>query len=122
MMADLTMVDCPRFERCSANKCPLDPKWRKRIHVNGERVCFYAREAVKDGAAARFKGRADEGIYLRAVEMLSEPQNHGAPIRHALDDAARSGSTLDRPLPIRRSLNDGSRVMQRAATEARAHG
>lgn len=48
------MRQCPKFETCSANLCPLDPDWEKRRHVNGDPICIYMRESVKHGAALRF--------------------------------------------------------------------
>lgn len=48
------MRQCPKFDTCSANLCPLDPDWEKRRHVNGDPICFYMRESVKHGAFIRF--------------------------------------------------------------------
>ena len=46
--------DCPRYDRCSANVCPLDAGWRKRTHVRGDEVCFFLTESVKANAAENF--------------------------------------------------------------------
>ena len=44
------MIDqtaCPRFRRCSATKCPLDPYGRLRVHLPGDPVCHYLLDAMK---------------------------------------------------------------------------
>ena len=38
---------CPRFHRCSATKCPLDPGIRQRVHLPGDPVCHYLLDAMK---------------------------------------------------------------------------
>ena len=38
---------CPRFHRCSATKCPLDPDGRLRVHLPGDPVCHYLLNAMK---------------------------------------------------------------------------
>jgi hypothetical protein len=30
--------DCPKFQTCNANICPLDPLWRSAAHLPGEKV------------------------------------------------------------------------------------
>ena len=52
---NLASISCDRFNRCSANICPLDPEWHKRKHLNGERICFYLLEAQKTNAKAVFE-------------------------------------------------------------------
>ena len=47
---------CPKYEKCSANICPLDRDWPLRTHLKGESICFYLREYVKQGAIARLRG------------------------------------------------------------------
>ncbi len=41
----MNMEACPKYQTCSATICPLDPSWRKRRHLKGERICFYLCEA-----------------------------------------------------------------------------
>lgn len=86
---------CPRYDKCSAPLCPLDLEWRRRNHLQGERVCYFLREAVKDGAATRFKATANEEIFAAATRMLSEPENLGAYVRQRLRDAAQTNSRVD---------------------------
>jgi len=47
---------CPKYEKCSANICPLDRDWKLRSHLKGEPTCFYLREYVKQGGIARLRG------------------------------------------------------------------
>ena len=48
--------NCPRWETCSANICPLDPDWPLRTHLDGERVCLYLTELAKPGGKANLRG------------------------------------------------------------------
>ena len=42
-----TAPRCPRFDSCSANICPLDPRWPRADHRQGEKVCGLLTELVK---------------------------------------------------------------------------
>jgi len=42
--------DCPRFDRCAAPVCPLDPEHARSTHLPGEPVCFYLRATAKPDA------------------------------------------------------------------------
>jgi hypothetical protein len=35
----LPFKECPRFETCSSNRCPLDPDIELRQHIKGEEKC-----------------------------------------------------------------------------------
>ena len=91
----LTTPSCQRYDKCAAQLCPLDRDWRRRKHLQGERVCYFLREAVKDGAAVRFEATANAGIVAAATQMISEPKNLGAYVRQRLRDAAQTGSRQD---------------------------
>lgn len=39
---------CPKFGKCSAMICPLDEKWRERVHIQGEAVCIILLTYKKD--------------------------------------------------------------------------
>lgn len=41
-------INCPRFDSCSATKCPLDPQVHSRTYLPGDRVCFYMQLAAKE--------------------------------------------------------------------------
>ncbi len=34
---------CPRFEKCSANRCPFDPEIGKKVTLRGEEKCKLAK-------------------------------------------------------------------------------
>lgn len=85
--------DCPRYDRCSANICPLDVDWRKRSHVRGDEVCFYLTESTKADAAANFASLGlgwllDESNLVRADSALPDG------IRLTLDRARNTGSRI----------------------------
>jgi hypothetical protein len=52
----LTPRGCTHFDKCSAAICPLDPAWRRAVHLPNERVCHYLRVGGKDGAAEFYAG------------------------------------------------------------------
>ena len=43
----LAREDCPKFDKCSANICPIDAEMIFRSHLAGEPVCLYLREYAK---------------------------------------------------------------------------
>ena len=49
---NLSPAQCPRYESCAANVCPLDPEWQSRSHRYREAVCAYLTEAAKTGGEA----------------------------------------------------------------------
>ena len=63
---------CPRFNRCSAPLCPLDPHWRRCKMLRDEHMWYYLTEASKEGAHERFRDRYDFDIYMVAEESLPE--------------------------------------------------
>jgi len=84
----------PRFDRCSANVCPLDRDRRKRLHIQGERVCGLLAESVKPGGEDRLRactqGELVEGI-LGQREAIS---TRWIDVKIRLDHAATTGSRL----------------------------
>jgi hypothetical protein len=90
------MYDCPKFSKCSAPLCPLDPDWKKRSMTKDERVCFYLREAVKEGAQERFQGGIAEEIYFQAVDLLPEMLAHSGSLQKRLQKARTTGSKINR--------------------------
>lgn len=66
------MQTCPRWDRCSANVCPLDPDWRHRSHADGESVCSLAQEVVKPGAGARLAPYVREEVIAEVRRVLPE--------------------------------------------------
>jgi len=97
----MKMEDCPKFQACSAPICPLDPNWRKALHLKHERVCFYLCEAQKDGSEAIYGGRGLGKLYRLMVEATPDISICWGPIKSALEKAAKSGSRLNRNPPSR---------------------
>jgi hypothetical protein len=95
------MKACPKFERCSANICPLDPDWPLRTHGTGDRVCFYLLEAVKNGSEARFKAIPTEDMLQGVLGALPAICSRWASIRTTVERARTSGSRMDRSPPRR---------------------
>jgi len=44
---------CPRWDGCSANYCPIDGG---NVHLRDEATCYYMREALKGVPSDLFKG------------------------------------------------------------------
>lgn len=85
------MRQCPKFETCSANLCPLDPDWEKRRHHNGDPVCFYMRESVKHGASLAFLTSGLQEIY-EACERVRDPIcDKWGVIAHEIDRSRSAG-------------------------------
>jgi len=92
-MTDDPMSRCPRFNRCSAPLCPLDPNREDRSHLRGEPVCGYLREIVKPDGASLVQQSVPELFELIAA-AATELTVPGSPIYWALRAAARQNSQL----------------------------
>ncbi len=90
---DLTPQDCPRYDRCSANVCPMDVQWRKRSHVRGDEVCFFLTESVKPNADANFASLAVGWVLEVVTPVLTDPALP-RDITAALERARLSGSKI----------------------------
>ncbi len=86
------MRDCPRFDRCSATVCPLDPQWRERIHRKADRTCAWLLEAAKPAGAATIRGALPMGLAAQVLRTLPEIVSRHGSIRRRLETAATSGS------------------------------
>jgi hypothetical protein len=81
-------TDCPIFETCNAAVCPLDPAWRKAVHLPGEAVCRYLLAGGKGGAADHYRDdRAFAAVSPLAGEVCAERPD----IAKKVARAARSG-------------------------------
>lgn len=92
----MEMRDCPKWESCSAPVCPLDSGCLGTVHLEGERICYYLCEAVKDHAEAHFQACSLEEIYERVVRVLPAISETYPPVRRALEKARKSGSRMMR--------------------------
>ena len=80
--------DCDKFNTCNASVCPLDPRWEKTIHLSGEAVCLYLRNAVKVGADERYVGHA---VYAACKERIPLIIAKFPDIARGLERAAKTG-------------------------------
>jgi hypothetical protein len=79
--------DCTHFDKCSAAICPLDPAWRRAVHLEGERVCHYLRVGGKAGAAAFY---ASDPVFVAAqAEAPAVFARHGD-VRRQAERSART--------------------------------
>jgi len=53
------MNQCPRWDGCSANYCPIDGG---NIHLRDEATCYYMREVLKGVPADLFKGDGERQV------------------------------------------------------------
>jgi hypothetical protein len=86
--------DCPRYQRCGAPVCPLDPDWRHRKHLDGESVCGLLLELAKDGGEATLRTCLPEEVAVVAITLAPAIRAAHGPVRRACEKAARSGSRL----------------------------
>ena len=97
---------CPRFERCSAAFCP----GIGGSHGPGDPVCFYLREAVKEGGYARVEGALHQDLAESVLRYASALISQSGPLARALRHASKTGSSMER----------GRRAMRRLRATAGA--
>ncbi len=81
---------CPRFGKCNAPVCPLDPDWQKRLHLPGEPTCHYLRLATKGVTLAGEEaaiGVAARRV-LESLALITSPSRWGA-LQRAVAAAAK---------------------------------
>ena len=104
MSAEVTPERCPRFQGCSANICPLDPKWRKRNHLKGEPVCGLLVESVKPGGEARLRGYIQGELVDTVLGRRDAISACWGDVKRRLDRAALTGSKLESAERMRRKV------------------
>ncbi len=85
----MNMYDCPRFDHCSAPICPLDPDWRKRPHLKGERICAYITVYSKPGERVNLRTRLPPELYSAVAGQYDDIYHHNAPIKYELTRSSR---------------------------------
>jgi hypothetical protein len=93
------MTSCPKFLRCNAPICPLDPDWQLRKHLPGDPVCGLAQEVVKDGSEARLSSNVSGETLAEVLRVLPEMTSRWGRIKSAVERAKTSGSRMDRRIP-----------------------
>jgi len=91
----ITPDSCPKYEKCSANICSLEPDWQLRSHLNGEPTCFYLREFVKQGGIARLRGCIPKEMLEQIAEVIPKIKSRHGDINRRLESAAKTGSKID---------------------------
>lgn len=86
--------ECPRYQRCSAPICPLDPDWQLRKHLDGDSVCGLLLELAKDGGEATLRACLPEEVVAAAVTLAPAIRGTHGPVRRAWEKAAKSGSRI----------------------------
>lgn len=85
---------CPKWDKCSAPLCPLDPALFKRVMRNDEPVCYYLTEAVKFDAEAIFRGRGRIDLFEVVSKFIVPMSARWGRIRRKLEDARKTGSRM----------------------------
>ena len=86
---------CPRYSSCSAPICPLDPDWRDRAHLHGERICGLLAEYVKTDGRRNLASAVPSELVQTLAEVLPEIRASCSDIRHKLNVASRTGSRIE---------------------------
>jgi hypothetical protein len=97
----MTPAACPRWSKCSAPICPLDPHWYRRRHANGERICLWLREWAKDPSGARWGHALGGEGAVRVAGVAPLILTRWSDIRAKLRAASRKGSKLTSGLALR---------------------
>ena len=96
----MDMYSCPKWDGCSAPICPLDPDWKCRKHLDGEKACFYLIEFAKPtGKAILSKvlaGELYETLARVYVEVMSQPHPLKNQLKRAKKNPSRIGNRTGR--------------------------
>ena len=90
MRNNLEINDCKFFLNCNAPICPVDPDWKKRSHLNGERVCYYLIEYAKEGARPILKAALSTEMYSRIAEVYPQVVDQVGPVRRKLKSSSKN--------------------------------
>jgi hypothetical protein len=80
---------CPRWDNCSANYCPI---YGGNVHLRGEATCYYMREALKGVPEDLFKGDGERFAYEAANNHIALWNDLPSALRRDLKKAAQSPS------------------------------
>ena len=90
---------CPKWEKCNAPICPLDPEWEKRSMLGEDPTCFYLSESVKPNAEAVFQERGLGELFKVITESAPAIISLWSRIRHNLERAKTTGSRMTKEPP-----------------------
>ena len=87
-------ADCPRYDRCNAPICPLDPRCLHAQHLPGEPVCLWLRELSKPDGEATLRRVLREEVAATVARVAPGIIATQRTIARALQRASRHGSKL----------------------------
>ena len=86
---------CPKFEHCSAAYCPgLGPVIGGK-HYEGDRVCTYLLESVKEGGQARLRGYLSTDLADPVIRDGLRHLSSAGPLKKPLTRASMKGSRME---------------------------
>lgn len=88
------MYECPRFEWCEAQLCPIDPDWKRRTMFKDERICHYLAEVSKEHAANHYLHRSDGWLYLKASEEMPAMRDAFPVLDTRLEQSSKTNTRL----------------------------
>ncbi len=100
-LSQLVPDNCPRFDSCNANICPLDSGWPLRSHLRDEPACAYLRAAVKPGGQAHLLGVTSREIAILVLRELPKIIARYSHLRRSLKRAAKRPRKLGRSVGVR---------------------
>jgi len=90
----ITLDSCPKYEKCSANICPLDRDLRLRTHLKGEPTCFYLREYVKQDGIGILGGCIPKEMLEQIAEVLPDIMLRYVDIKNRLKRSEKTSSKI----------------------------
>ena len=88
----MKISDCPKFDKCSAPICPLDPNMLRSRHRQGERSCFYLREYSKIDTRAVFWDITPRELADRVAKAYPEVITRYTSLKSALRRSSQTPS------------------------------
>ena len=111
------MYQCPRWERCSAPICPLDPDWPNRKHICREPICHWLKESVKQGGEGVLEQHLPRELAEEVVRVAPLVAATVGDISRRLRRASRQGSRVRAGESLRRSSSTSISVCDGGETD-----
>ena len=92
----MDLYSCPKWDGCNAPICPLDPDWKSRKHLEGERVCFYLTEYSKPPARPILRAVLTKELYETLTRVYPEVIARWGPIRRRLNRSSQNPPRVGR--------------------------
>jgi len=89
-----TPQDCPKWDKCSAPICPLDPLRFQRTMYPEDPVCIYLLETLKANAESNFKAVGLAWLRREILGTTDELESHFPSIRIRASRARETGSKM----------------------------